>query len=277
MVITCNLMGGLGNQLFQVFATIAYAMEYNTSFMFLNVQTLGGGSTTMRHTYWNTFFSKLKPCLVNYIPNLHTTIKEHNFAFNKLPFYTENCLLDGYFQSYKYFCEYYDVIHQLIDVEQMKCNLEFDGTNFISMHFRLGDYKKIQEVHPLTTYDYYKNALHFIQNNRSELYNVLYFCEDEDIDEVMTTIVRLEKEFPTYTFIRGNNTLEDWEQMLLMSCCHHNIIANSSFSWWSAYFNNWTDKIVCYPSVWFGQIANHDTKDLCPPDWTKITTIQTVV
>ena len=58
--------------------------------------------------------------------------------------------------------------------------------------------------------------------------------------------------------------------MLLMSCCHHNIIANSSFSWWAAYLNNWTDKIICYPSIWFGPSAPNNTKDLCPKEWNKI-------
>jgi hypothetical protein len=56
-----------------------------------------------------------------------------------------------------------------------------------------------------------------------------------------------------------------------MSCCDHNIIANSSYSWWAAYFNNNSNKIVCYPDKWFGpQLSNHDTKDLCPTTWNKI-------
>jgi len=279
-MITCNLMGGLGNQIFQIFATISYAIKSRNEFKFLNVSSLGGGSCTIRNTFWNSFFKRLQVFLIDNIPQPIHVIREKDFKFNELPIsemIERDCLIYGYFQSYKYFHEQYQMICRIIGLEKMKedlidklkLNHEYLN-NCISMHFRIGDYKKIQEFHPLATYEYYRNSLNFIKNKSSEFYHILYFCEDIDIDDVTQTINRLESEFPDYKFIRGDNTLEDWEQMLFMSCCHHNIIANSSFSWWSAYFNSWSDKIICYPSVWFGEIANHNTKDLCPPDWNKI-------
>jgi len=57
--------------------------------------------------------------------------------------------------------------------------------------------------------------------------------------------------------------------MLLMSVCDHTIIANSTFSWWGAYFNQNPGKMVCYPDTWFGPALKHDTRDLCPTDWIK--------
>jgi hypothetical protein len=273
-------MGGLGNQIFQIFATISYAIKSRKQFKFLNVSTLGGGSTTIRNTFWNSFFIKLKPFLVDNIPQPIHVIREKDFTFNELPIYEmigRDCLIYGYFQSYKYFHENYEIICRIIGLGKMKddilqklsLNDEY-LKNCVSVHFRLGDYKKIQEFHPLATYEYYRNSLNFIKNKTSQQYNILYFCEDTDIDDVMRIIDRLEKEFPEYKFLRGESKLQDWEQMLFMSCCHHNIIANSSFSWWAAYFNFWQDKIICYPSIWFGEIARNNTKDLCPPQWNRI-------
>jgi hypothetical protein len=140
----------------------------------------------------------------------------------------------------------------------------------ISIHFRLGDYKKIQHYHPIMTFEYYKNAISFIQTKDPLIQNILYFCEEEDILEVNETIKKLKEVLPDTTFIRASVDLSDWEQMIIMSCCKHNVIANSSFSWWGAYFNTNPNKIVCHPSVWFGKAAGNDTSDLCPEEWNKI-------
>ena len=112
---------------------------------------------------------------------------------------------------------------------------------------------------------------HYI-DKKNGLETVDYF--HESLEEVLKTIESLrglQNLLQTdYTFERGDNTLADWEQMLYMSLCSHNIIANSSFSWWGAGFNSNKEKIVCYPSVWFGPTIGHNTSDLCPSVWNKI-------
>ena len=279
-MLTCNLMGGLGNQLFQIFATISYSIESKNFFKFLNIEQLGGGSSTVRHTYWDTFFSRLKPFLSNKFPVL-SRISEHGFTYNNISsneLVNKNIMLHGYFQSYKYFQKHYETICKMIGLENMKTTIknkknltEEDLNNTIGIHFRLGDYKKVSDFHPISSYEYYKRSLQYIHDKKpTQKFTVLYFCEEEDDETVLITINNLKNKFPDYTFIKAENSLEDWEQLLLMSCCHHDIIANSSFSWWAAYFNSRKDKIICYPSIWFGAHANIDTRDLCPSDWIKI-------
>jgi hypothetical protein len=276
-------MGGLGNQIFQIFTTISCAINYRIQFKFLNIETLGGGSTTIRYTFWNTFFNKLKPFLIDNISIKPTNIiKEKDFTFNKLDInenINEDIMLHGYFQSYKYFQENYQITTRLIGLQKMKDNLLSNLNlndnllqNIVSLHFRIGDYKNKEHAHPIMTKDYYLTALNNIKlMNSKNNYTVFYFCEEPDINDVIKIINYLQEIFKDYNFVRGGKELDDWEQMLLMSCCHHNIIANSSFSWWSAYFNSYKDKIVCYPSIWFGPSTSNNTNDLFPPEWIKIT------
>ena len=94
-MISCKLAGGLGNQLFQIFTTIAYALTYSNPFFFLNNHKLSSGlnGTTIRYTYWDTFLSSLKPFLkdMDYIPPL-MFINEPSFNYNKLPENLENSM-----------------------------------------------------------------------------------------------------------------------------------------------------------------------------------------
>ena len=103
-MITCNLMGGLGNQIFQIFATISYAIKSKNQFKFLNVASLGGGSTTVRYTFWETFFINVKPFLISELPQQIHVIRENGFPYNALPIHEmvkRNVVIFGYFQSYK--------------------------------------------------------------------------------------------------------------------------------------------------------------------------------
>jgi len=276
-MLTCNLMGGLGNQLFQIFTTIAYAIRSKQAFHFYNIDALGAGSTTIRHTYWNTFLFSLKPFLKKEFPPLQI-IKEQGFHYtdiiNLLKNKSDICL-HGYFQSYKYFDAFFLTLCKMLQIENAKQQVieKTDYTpemleGFASMHFRRGDYKKVEHMHPLLKADYYEKALSHL--SLFEVKTILYFCEEEDLEEVEEIVEQLKQKGNPFIFKRADTKLKDWEQMLLMSACRFNIIANSTFSWWGAYLNTNKKKVVLYPSIWFGPTIKHDIKDLFPPSWTKI-------
>lgn len=272
-MITCKLMGGLGNQLFQIFATISYAIKHKQSFTFLYSTVIGN-----RNAYWNNFLISLRNFTTHLKPQL-LYIKESEFHYQELPDPPQNnhISLHGYFQSYKYFETCCNTLFRLIRLDDQKnaikkkYNHNYD--NLVSMHFRLGDYKHLQDCHPLMKYEYYRNSVqHIIDATKNIKLKILYFCEKEDEEDVQIIIDGLKTQFPECRFVKIDHGIVDWEQILMMSLCRHNIIANSSFSWWGAYFNCREDKIVCYPDVWFGpKLADiNDTRDLFPETWSKI-------
>ena len=296
-------MGGLGNQLFQIFTTLSYALKYNQLFKFPNLEFLGGNSSTIRKTYWNSFLDSLKFSLVSTIEYDPLILREQGFHYNELSPYLiheaqlskKTLMLYGYFQSYKYFHDSYNQIISLIDLENKKQNLtqklgltKQQLENTISIHFRIGDYKPLPDYHPLLPYKYYDLALNTIleklgvsiTNDINTNTNIIkkitcyYFYELQDYEDTLIIINQLLQKYPFIDFISVNTLptkLEDWEEMLFISLINHNIIANSTFSWWGAYFNNWSNKIVTYPSLWFGPaLAHYNLNDLCPPNWIKI-------
>jgi hypothetical protein len=291
-MISIQLMGGLGNQLFQIFTTIAYAIRHKRKFIFPYSDKLG-----QRVTYWNNFMSPLK--LFTTANMIH---KVSNDDINNLPLVSERGYhfhefhqldsvdmfqLGGYFQSYKYFQDAQDQIYGLFRMEQQKTtakgrygNLFAGHANVISMHFRLGDYKQLQQYHPIMPPVYYRDSLSkIIEKGELKKARVLYFCEAEDNEYVRSVVKEIQQLFENGTcvleFVKVDDKIEDWKQMLIMSVCQHNIIANSSFSWWGAYLNANPSKIVCYPSLWFGDVMHQhhgykDTSDLFPPEWIKV-------
>jgi hypothetical protein len=284
-MISCKLQGGLGNQLFQIYATIAHADLTNSKFFFSDAYELNS-SVTNRHTYWDTFLSNLQPFLLD--PKLiHQNnviiIKEKSFTYNPLSISDQSKvrILTGYFQSYKYFDKFFLTINRLLKIDEQKVRLTnkylklINEDKPISMHFRLGDYKKLPEHYVILNTEYYKAAIKCLLEteltNKSSDKTVLYFCEDQDLDDVECMITELKAEYPgSIVFLRADPELEDWEQLILMSLCRDNIIANSTFSWWGAYLNTSREKTVVYPSTWFGPKIKHGLQDLFPLDWIKI-------
>lgn len=292
-MITLNLKGGLCNQLFQIFAVIAYSIQYKQPFVFPFQEFLTCG--LKRPTYWNTFLNSLKQfTIVNPRYELSNSALRNFYIlewsqheYKELPPYSsnQNVMFDGYFQSYKYFENYQKNIFSLIRLESQQNTIadEFpiyckaENTYNISMHFRLGDYKYVQHSHNLLPIEYYQKSLEYIVNNlqQSNIENirlrVLFFCEGEDNEHVFSQIIILSSNFPNIEFLKVDDSIPDWKQLLIMSLCDSNIIANSTFSWWGAYFGNKNNRIITYPSQWFGPVLSHNNiNDMFPLNWIKI-------
>ena len=283
-MLTCKLMGGLGNQLFQIFAIIAYSIQHNEPFMFSYTEIIS--KDPIRPSYWNNMLIHLKK-YTNF-DGLVSTEKLESFpiyngehGYKPIPtLYDVNVAFSGYFQSYRYFENEYSRIYQLLRIDEIKSRLQLKPLSpnpSISMHFRLGDYMDKQCFHPVLPIVYYKRSLeHIIQTTMHDMnYQVFVFFEKESIDYVSIIIEELRSQFPSVSFWFIEEQC-DWKQMLLMGKCDHHIIANSTFSWWGAKFatntiDNNRSKIVCYPSVWHGHLLDYiDTSELFPPSWTRI-------
>ena len=279
-MIYIDLKGGLGNQLFQIFALINLSLEKKIPFKLpINKNcNYGIDFLSKRPTYWDNFLKYLKYFTIQFEES-YIVIHEISFIYNDLTNLNinkfTNIKLSGYFQSEKYFKKNYENILKLIKFEELKNNIkckynELFNKNYISLHFRIGDYKIKPENHPILNINYYINSINFIKE-KTQINNVLYFFEKIDLEIVENNINLLKKKFQDFNFIPIPNNLEDWEQLIIMSCCEHNIIGNSSFSWWGAYLNTNKDKIICRPEIWFGPDMEHcDTSSLFPDDWKKI-------
>jgi len=272
MSVTCNLMGGLGNQLFQIFAVMDYAKKSGTPFIFQFTEILKVGKK--RPTYWNNILNELLPYTQTSPIKCTIIYSEQQFPYSKIPLYKNkdnNITIIGYFQSPKYFEKSYIDICSFLDLPAKINKLKhFKYHKDISIHFRMDDY--INNIcHPVMPYKYYTDAINIIINNDSNAKTVLYFYQSINTDLVLKYINKLILDFPTLSFIPISEKLADWEQMLVMSLCTHNIIANSSFSWWGAYLNNNKNKTVCLPDLWFtGPLSTKDTSELIIDTWTKI-------
>ena len=288
-MITVMLMGGLGNQLFQIFAIMSYGMQYGHKFIFPYEKKIIG--ITTRSCYWDNFLSDLKIFTTFYTYNgtnqiLYTLpyINHEKHNYYEIPFikHNENIRISGYFQSYYYFRGNENKIFKLLRLEEKQKTIlndypQYFNNNYynISMHIRLGDYKIYQDCHNVLFYGYFNNAISEIKKhlkNNDKKIRIIYFNEEDDnLLAIGCYIEPLQKIFPDIEFIKVEDSIVDWKQMLIMSCCDHNIIANSTFSWWGAYFNRKSDKIVCYPSQWFGPLLNYNyIDDMFPTDWIKV-------
>lgn len=175
--------------------------------------------------------------------------------------------VDGFWQSWKYtqnikqkICDSFRFINTLTGMdkvyEEKICN-----TNSVAVHVRRGDYLKLQNIYGnICTEIYYSKAISMM--NKLVEKPVYYFFSN---DMEWTKVTFGERD--NYVFVEGNSESKGYIDMRLMSECKHQIIANSSFSWWAAFLNSNPDKKVICPNRW---INTKDTPDVYCEDWIKV-------
>lgn len=277
-----QLFAGLGNQLFMIFATISYAIDYGINYGIISYmnKTLDGPVT-----YWDTIFDSFKKDVDIKGFDSDDVYMEPSFEYNALPSHLaeKDNIIKGYFQSYKYFENNYNEIIEKMGLrdKQMMIRNEYSEMlkdKTIAIHFRFGDYIALQQFHCIKPPSYFIDAIKSLSsdlmNNGENIadYNLLCFCEpgnDKYVTEFLKIIRNVIHE--KLNFVRVSDNIPDWKQLLLMSCCNHFIITNSTFSWFGAYFCEKEDKIVIRPKKWFGPAnSNKNTSDICPNKWKVI-------
>ena len=180
---------------------------------------------------------------------------------------TDDSYMIGYWQSEHYFINSESSIRNeftfRLPVSDLNVEIsnKIKSNNSVGLHVRRGDYfnnAQTKAVHGLASIDYYNLAVRYIRD-KVNLPHLFIFSDD--IDWVKDN---LKTDLPC-TYLNHNNGQESYADMRLMSLCSHQIIANSSFSWWGAWLNPSPDKVVIAPRNWFA--TEVDTKDLIPTSW----------
>lgn len=146
---------------------------------------------------------------------------------------------------------------------------EMEGVQAVCLHVRRGDYvsnpKYASILGGVCTDDYYAGAIAEIERRVAD---PVYFVFSDDVDWVLANSAFLQgrRIHP----VRGNSGRESALDMKLMSVCRHNIIANSSFSWWGAWLNPHPDKVAVGPAKWFRNDPRLEDNHIVPDSWLKV-------
>ena len=281
-MITTTIKGGLGNQMFQYAAGYALsrrlgvAMQVDLSFYdkqdkrkfelaelcidFEIHSSVSSDSRSKKARFWH----KRDAMEQSYVEPFAC----YDISFDALQ---SPCLIDGYFQSELYFETYRkDITRQYRPKEKItERNKAYlarikSSACSVAVHLRRGDYldQKIASVHGVLTDDYYENAIKVLSSMVGVDYELFIFTDDPLFARDKWGADK------TVVIVEGNDGCPV-NDIYLMSACHHNIIANSSFSWWGAWLNQRKDKITIAPRQWFQQdiMRVRNTCDLYSKSW----------
>jgi len=266
--------GRLGNQLFQLAALLGTSNKNNyvpSIPIEKNKKEKPNGCLDLFTNKWIGFKLELFNCFDidihdNNDINVKNSYKEPHFHFDENIFnIKDDTNIDGFFQSELYFKHIENDVKDLFVFNkniQDKSNSILNKkkkTKLVSVHVRRSDYLGLQHQYNLLDVEYYQESINMFDDDTYQ-----YFIFSDDINWCKQVFGENE----LIEYIEGNDQYVD---LHLMTLCDHNIIANSTFSWWGAWLNKNKDKKIIAPSVWFNPNRKDlNTKDMIPKDWIKI-------
>lgn len=286
-MITIYIGGGLANKMFQYAFSLAIKKKgydicydvqtFKTEFehdkitlqnVFPNIKII----ESIKKNYWaagrNDKLSRLwKLISPNYIV-------EHAYQFNHKVWQqiSDNCYIESSWQDERYFLEAENDVRTAFtfapfkDQKNIATEKLLHSTNSVAIHIRKGDGYGTWNIFANTcTKEYYNNAIKYIRNHVKDPKFFVFTDTPDSINNYL--------DLNEYTLINWNPTtgFGNHFDMQLMSCAKHNIIANSTYSWWGAWLNNNPNKIVIAPQFWFNpnsKIAN--INHIIPNKWIKL-------
>lgn len=289
-MIVVKIHGGLGNQMFQYAFARALSIKMNTKlkqdisfynsfdnrnyklpvFNIKENEIASKGELSHFFISGTGIYDRLKFKIKRHLFN-YEVFEEKSLVFDATVYnVSRNAHVAGYWQSERYFKTIENEIRKEFEFKlppsppNAQMMDKIINSDSVSIHVRRGDYvsdKKINQVHGVCDLDYYNKAIARIQAKCSD---PNYFIFSDDMDWVKENL-KIDGVCNYIDF----NVVNDYEDLRLMSMCKHNITANSSFSWWGAWLNSNTDKLVIAPQKWFND-ERKDTADLIPESWVRI-------
>lgn len=240
--VCCELTGRLGNQMFEIATTIALALDNNADYLIPNV---AGGSIC----YFDHF-----PLFNPEVHKVENIWREKGHQYQIIPF-KPNLQLHGYLQSEMYFKHRRKEIIEAFGFpwEPME--------GIVALHIRRGDLVEHQKVTPLVKMNFYDRAIkHFTDKGYND-----FMVFSDDIPWCKENL----KQKVNFSFSGIADAKDD---LALQNCCSHQIISNSTFSWWSAWLNQNPNKIVIAPhhTQWFGAFCRLNFTTVIPNEWIQI-------
>lgn len=269
-IVSVNIQGGLGNQLFQIAAAYAYARHHGGTLQIIEKKDNG-----KRPLYWDTILQRIQPYLVEHLPaTLRVWHEAYPTMYKEIGLLgTEGIYLKEYLQTSKYYPtdeikaeikELFRPSNQLLTTIQEKYHQLFEKKErVIVIHARRTDYLTYREIHGPLDSSYYQEAVTRILQRIS--HPIFLLCGDDPMywNEIRNAIPEV---FQHEYMILDRET--DIHTFALLQQFQHFIMSNSTFIWWCVWLASARNVFV--PSTWFGPAGPPIYDDIYEKEWEKI-------